>query len=211
MVFLIRSDDRTDAAILHAKRPDVHPFTTNPHAAITKDATRAVEINHRRPLLLFLVVFGLHEFRFGGAVRKCHVLQFAFAAGIANRTIQRMVAEQQLDHCLASLAHFIAISRDDHALGDDRRAGRLKLGHFLDLHHAHATSALQRKPRVVAKRGHFDAHVLAGLNQQRARGSGELLSVDSQSYIGHLGILYASTGCGCAAPAFSNGQGLPSR
>src|SRR5258707_1211742 len=90
MIFLVRRDDRTDAAILHSKRPDIHAFTADTHAAVTQDAARTVEIHHRRPLLFFLVVFGLHEFRFGGAVGERHVLQFAFTASVAHRAIQRM-------------------------------------------------------------------------------------------------------------------------
>ena len=100
-----------------------------------------------------------------------HILQFAFTAGIAHRAIQRMVAEQQLDHRLARLTHLIAVGRDDHALGHGRGAGGLKLGHLLDLHDTHAAGALQRKPGIIAKRGHFNAHALAGFDQQRPRGA----------------------------------------
>ena len=135
------------------------------------------------------MVLGLDELRFGGAVGERHVLQFAFAAGIAHRAIQRMVAEQQLDHRLARLAHFIAVGGDDHALGDHRRAGGLKLGHLLDLHDAHAAGALQREPGVVAKRGDFDAYALAGFDQQRPSGGRDFLSIDSESYISHEFVL----------------------
>src|ERR1700694_2456399 len=63
----IRSNDGTDAAILHAESPNVHAFAADAHAAVAQDAARAVEIHHWRPLLFFLVVLGLHEFRLGGA------------------------------------------------------------------------------------------------------------------------------------------------
>ncbi len=84
MIFLIGSDDRANAAVLHAKRPNIHPFAADAHAAIAKDATRTVEIHHGRPLLFLFVVLGLHEFRLSRAVRERHVLQFAFAASIAD-------------------------------------------------------------------------------------------------------------------------------
>ena len=179
MVAFIRRDDRTDGAVLYAERPNVHAFAADAHAAITKDAARTIEIYDWRPLLFFFVVLGLHEFRFGGAVGERHVLKFAFAAGVAHRTIQRMVTKQQLDHRLARLTHLIAVRRDDHAFGDYRGAGGLKLGHLFDSYNTHAASALERKPRVVAKRGDFDAYVLAGLDQQRPGGCCDLLSVDS--------------------------------
>src|SRR6266853_5376935 len=109
MIFLIGRNDRTDAAILHAQRPNVHALAADAHAAVAQNAARAIEINYWRPLLLFLVVFRFHELRFGGAVRECHVLQFAFAARIADRAIERMVPQQQLDHGLARLSHVIAV------------------------------------------------------------------------------------------------------
>src|SRR5208337_1721581 len=165
MVILIRRDDGTDTAILHAQSPNIHALAAHAHAPITKDAARSVEVDHRGPLLLFLVVLGLGEFGFECAVGECHVLQFAFAAGIAHRAVKRMVAEQQLKHRLAGLAYFVAVSRDDHPLGDPGGAGGLELGHLLDFHHAHAARALQRKAGVITKGGHFDACVLAGVDQ----------------------------------------------
>ena len=80
---------------------------------------------------------------------------------------------------------FVAVGGDDHAFADHRGAGGLQLGHLLDLHQAHAASALQREIRVIAERGHFDAHALAGLNQQRPRGSRDLLAVHRDVYVSH--------------------------
>ena len=151
MIFFIRSDQRTHAAVLHAESPNVHALAAHAHAAVTQNAARPIEEHHRRPLLLFLVVLRLHEFRFGGAVGKCHVLQFALAAGVAHRAIQRMVAQQHLEHRLARLLDLVAVGSDDHALANHRRARSLQLGHLLNLHQAHAASALQREVGVVAK------------------------------------------------------------
>src|SRR5208282_5715418 len=193
-IALVRSDDRTDAAVLHAQRPNVHALAADAHAAVAQDAARTVEIHHGRPLLFFAVVLGLRVLRFRGAIGERHILQFAFAAGVAHRAIQRMVAEQQLNHRLAGLTHFIAIGRNDHALANHRRAGGLKLGHLLDLHDAHAAGALQRKPGIVAKRRHFDARALAGLDQQRPRGSRDLFAVDSKIYVSHESLLLLECG-----------------
>ena len=52
------------------------------------------------------MVLDVHELRFGSAVLEGHVLQFAFAAGIADGTIQRMVGQQQFQHRLARLPIF---------------------------------------------------------------------------------------------------------
>ncbi len=131
------------AAILNAECPDIHAFAADPHAAIAKNATRTVEEHHRRPLLLFLMILGVDIFRLGGAVGKSHVLQFAFAAGIAYRTIQRMISQQHFDHAFAGLVDLVAVGGDDHAFADHRGAGSLQLGHLLDFDQAHAACALQ--------------------------------------------------------------------
>src|ERR1039457_691874 len=137
MIRLVGCDDGADTAILNAESPYVHPLATNAHATITKNAARAVEIDDGRPLLLFAMVFRLGVLGFGSTVGESHVLQFAFAAGIAHGAIERMVAKQQLNHRLARLTYFIAIGGDDHALRYDGRAGGLELGHLLDFDDAH--------------------------------------------------------------------------
>src|ERR1019366_6028520 len=78
MIFLVGRDDRAGAPVLDPQRPDVHAFAANPNAAIAQDATRTVEVHHRRPLLLVAMVLHVHELRLGRAVLEGHVLQFAF-------------------------------------------------------------------------------------------------------------------------------------
>src|SRR6266481_7127870 len=46
MIFLIGSDDRTDAAILDAQRPNIHAFAADAHAAVAKDAVWTGDSNH---------------------------------------------------------------------------------------------------------------------------------------------------------------------
>src|ERR1700722_5377631 len=185
VIFFIRRDDRTHAAALHPQRPNVHGLAADAHAAVTQNATRPVEEHNRRPLLFLLMILRLHEFRFRGAVRKCHVLQFALAARVADRTVQGMIPQQHLDHALARLVHLRAVGTDDHAFAHHGGAGGLQLGHFFHLHQAHATRALQRQVRVVAKGRHLDARTLAGLNEQRSHRSRELLAVHCEIYISH--------------------------
>ena len=99
----VGGDDGADAAILDAERPDVHAFAAHADAAIAEDAARAVEVDRRRPLLLFAVLLGLGVEALAGAVLEGHVLQFALAAGVADGAVERMIAEQQFDRGLASL------------------------------------------------------------------------------------------------------------
>ena len=59
---------------------------------VAKNASRTIEIDHRGPLLLLPMIFRLHVFRFRCAVGKRHVLQFALASRIADRTIEWVIA-----------------------------------------------------------------------------------------------------------------------
>ena len=184
----IGRDHRTDAAILHPQRRYIHGHATHSHTAVAENAARPVEKHHRRPLLLFFVIFRLDEFRFVRTVGERHVLQFTFAARIAHRTIQRMVAQQKLDHGLPRLVDFLRVGRDHHAVRDHRRTRGLQLGHFLHFHQAHATRALQRKVRVIAERRHFNARGLARLNQKRSRRGGQALAINCECYVRHFVI-----------------------
>ena len=137
------------------------------------------------PLLLFAVVFGFGVEAVRGPVLEGHVLQFALTAGITDRAVQRVVAEQQLQRGLAGLRDLGCFRLHDHAFGNRRGAGSLQLGHFLDADDTHAAGSLQRKARVVAERGDLDAGGLAGVDEQGARRGGELLAVYGEGNVGH--------------------------
>ena len=185
MILAVGRDDGAGAAVLHAERPDVHAFAADADAAVAEDAAGAVKEDDRRPLLLVAMLLDLDEFRFVRAVLEGHVLQLALAAGIADGAIEGMVAEQHFEHGLARLRDLRAFGGDDHALGDRRGAGGLQLGHLLDADDAHAAGGLERKAGVVAEGGNLDAVGAAGFNEQRARGCGELLAVDSEGNVSH--------------------------
>ena len=59
VILVVRRDDAGDAAVLDAERPDVHAFAADADAAVAEDAARAVEVDDRRPLLLFAMLLGL--------------------------------------------------------------------------------------------------------------------------------------------------------
>ena len=168
-----------------AQRPHVHAFAAHADAAITEDAAGAVVVDGRGPLLLVAVLLGLGVEAFAGAVLEGHVLQLALAAGIADRAVEGMIAEQQLDGGLARLGNLRRLGDEDLALGDGGGAGGLQLGNFFLAHHAHAAGGLEAEAGVVAEGGNLDARLAAGFDQQRSRGSGELLSIDCEGYVCH--------------------------
>ena len=182
----VGGDDGGCAAVLDAEREDVHAFAAHAHAAVAEDAARAVEVDDGRPLLLFAVVLGLGVEAVGRAVLEGHVLQLALAAGVADGAVERMVAEQQLQGGLAGLGDLGGLGLDDHAFGDRGGAGGLELRHLLDADDAHAAGGLQREAGVVTEGGDLDAGGLAGLDEQRARGGGDLFAVYGEGYVWHL-------------------------
>ena len=185
MILLVGHDHARDAAVFNAQGPDIHAFAAHANAAVAENAARPVEVNHRRPLLLFAMLLGLGIQRLARAVFEGHVLQLAFAAGVAHRAIERMIPQEQLDCALARLHDLGALGRDDHARGHRRRAGGLELRHLLQAHQAHAAGGLQRKPGIVTELRNRNARGPAGLDEQSARGRGQRLAVNDKAYVGH--------------------------
>jgi len=128
------------------------------------------------------VQLALDEAALTGAIAEDHVLQFALAALIANRAIQRMIGQQEFERSLARLLHEVGIGAHHHALGDRRGAAHLQLGSFLDLDQTHATGGLQRVVFVITEGRHLDAVLSRDFDQQLALLRLDLASVDGQLY-----------------------------
>ncbi len=159
----------------NAESPDIHAFAAHAHAAVAENAARAVEVDGRGPLLLFAMLLGLDVEAFTCAVLEGHVLQFALAASVADGAVERMVAEQEFDGGFAGLGDLGRFGGEDLAFGDRGGAGGLELGHLLLADDAHAAGGLQAEAGIVAEGGDLDAGLAAGVDEQRACGSGELL------------------------------------
>ena len=89
------------------------------------------------------MMLGLFVEALARAVLEGHVLQLALAALVADRAIERMVAEQQFNRRLARLRDLVGLGDEDLSLGDGGGAGGLQLGNFFLAHHAHAAGGLQ--------------------------------------------------------------------
>ena len=143
MIAIVGGDLGNDSAIHDAQRADAHAFITHAHAAVAEDAARGVVKHHRRPLLLIHVQLGFGVAAFARAVAEDHVLQFALAAFIADRAIERMVGEQQFQHGFAGLRDKRRIRSHHHAFADRNGAGGLQFRCLLNFHKAHAAGGLQ--------------------------------------------------------------------
>ncbi len=185
VILAVGRDDGAGAAVLDAERPHVHAFAAYADAAVAEDAAGTVKEDDGGPLLLVAVLLDLDEFRFVRAVFESHVLQLALAAGVTDRAIEGMVAEQHFNGGFARLRDLRTFGGDDHALGDRGGACGLQLRHFFDANDTHAARGLEREAGVVAEGRDLDAVGAAGFNEQRARGSAELLAVDGEGNVSH--------------------------
>ena len=101
MIPVVGRDLGDGASIDDAERVHSQALIADAHAAITEYTARRVIEDHRRELLLVNVVLDIGEPALARPVSIDHVLKLAFAALVANRTVERMVDEQKLQHCLA--------------------------------------------------------------------------------------------------------------
>ena len=121
------------------------------------------------------------------AVSHGLVLQIALAALIADRTIQRVVDQQEFHHPFPGLFDHGRVGFHNRWLPFGTRAqvahlhrtrGR-RLGRSADhFDQAHAAVARDGQPFVIAKPGHFDARLLTGLDQGHGPVYFDFLSVD---------------------------------
>src|SRR6185369_3384797 len=128
------------------------------------------------------------------------ILQIALATLVADRAIERMIDEQELEHALARLLYRLRIGDDAGrrtvARGSQvvyahgaRGDGLRHAGHF---DQAHAAIAGNRQALVVAEAGNLDAGNFAGLDQRDAIRHLVLFAVDDQ--LRHLVPHSAATG-----------------
>ena len=170
VIAAVRDNHAVRAAHAHAKGFDVHALVADADAAETQDATWGVVINEFGPLLFGAMNFFLDEAARVRAIAEDHVLEFAFAAFVADRAVERVIGEEKFEHVLARLTDLVGVGANDHAVRSDERAGGLQLGRLLDLDKAHAASSLERQPGVIAEGGHFGAQPPRRFNDQRALG-----------------------------------------
>jgi hypothetical protein len=117
------------------------------------------------------------------------LLQLALARLVADRTVDRVVQQEELEDGLLRRLRLLAGRVDDHALGHTRVARDLELRRLLDLDEAHAAVAGDREARVPAVVRDLDAGLVGRLDHRVAVGDLDLPAVDFKR--GHA----------CGAPA----------
>ena len=118
------------------------------------------------------VRFGKRHPRVAGAVAERQVLERALAALVADRAVERVVDEDELERRVLRLGRHRRGrgGLDHHPVGGGQRAGGLRLRRpGRDLAEAHAAGADRRpEPRLVAEDGDLDPGVERRLDEPQA-------------------------------------------
>src|SRR5437879_1162267 len=118
--------------------------------------------------------------RAGAAFLKDEVLELALARLVADRTVEGVVDEQQLEHAHAALLRLLRLGAHHHPLGHRGRTGDLEFRRLLDLDQAHAAHARDRQPGVVAVVRDEDVRLLGGLDDERSLRDADRHVVDGE-------------------------------
>jgi hypothetical protein len=114
------------------------------------------------------------------APSKAHrpVLQFALAALIADRTIERVVDQQEFHRRFLCGKRLLRARLHHHAVHALRSAGRHWLRRTLDFHQAHAAISRNREALVIAETRDHNIVFVRHVDQQATRLGFDLLTVD---------------------------------
>ena len=177
----MNADEGAVAALRHVQHRFLGDVLREADAARAENAAVG-HVQHVGPEVLDRVepLGELAVARAGPAFLEHEVLQLALAGLIADRAVERMIDEQELEHALARVLRRRRLRFDDHALGDGRRAGDRELRRLLDLNQTHAAHAGDRQPRVIAVVRDQHAGLLRRLDDERAGWNGDRRAVDRQ-------------------------------
>ena len=167
------------AALRHVQHAVFRHVLHEPHAAGAEDAAVRHVQHVGAELLDRVVALGVVVVPAGGpAFLEGVVLQLALAGLVADRAVERVVGEQELQHALARLAGRGAVDVHHLAVGHRGDAGRHQLGRLLDLHQAHAAHGRRGERRVVAVVRDEHAGLLGRLDDRGALRDAHLGAVD---------------------------------
>src|SRR5207253_588119 len=130
------------------------------------------------------------------SILKGLILQRAFAALVADRAVQGVVDQEELEHAFLVFVHLVGGGLDHHAFSDVDGAGRLQLRHLLDLDQAHPADRDRRHLGMRAEDRDVDADRLGGVEDQGALRHRDRLAVDRErDLVGLHGGHYATASC----------------
>ncbi len=108
------------------------------------------------------------------------ILQVALTGLVADRTVERVVGQEELQHRPAAVLSLLILGVHNHPFAHRRIAGDLELGKLLHVHEADAAVARDRESGVIAVARNEDPHLLRGLDDRGPSGDAYLTPVDAQ-------------------------------
>ena len=166
-------------AIRHRNFLQAGDFFGETYAAGAVDAAAHLLGGNQRPHVFAddgTFFFGVAAGSF--AVAHCQILQLAFAALVAGRTVERMVDEQELHHAFLRLAGFCRMRAHNHAVRYRRGTGRQRFGGFFHVHQTHTAVGGDGELFVVTEMRNISTELVRGLNHRRALLHRYLFAVD---------------------------------
>src|SRR6266567_2181655 len=149
------------------------------YASRAQNASLLIEHNHRTQVDHFSLAHVHSKRDLAGvkAVDHVVVLQPALACLIVDRTIDRMINQQELQYAANSLLDSLVLRAHNHAFVHQRCASRRELGHLLDVDKTHSAIAVDWQIGVIAIVRDLYAVIFGSLNDGLARFGFHLLSV----------------------------------
>ena len=146
-----------------------------------------------------------------GAEAEGAVLQRALAALVADRAVERVVLEQELQHAVLAVAGGVGVRAHDHVRLHGGAAGGLQAAHALHLDQAHAAGADGRaQARLVAEDRHLDAVGVGGVDQHRPGRRGHAAAVQLElDLLGGREVDRARSQPPTATSIIGSGRGSP--
>ena len=96
------------------------------------------------------------------------ILQIALAALVADRTVERVIDQQELHHPLLCLDRLWRFGENHHPVSRRHRTRSYRLWRFLHLDETHPAISGNRQALVVAEMSNLDPGMLTGLQDRGA-------------------------------------------
>lgn len=111
--------------------------------------------------------FGFNESA-RGRVLMGEILKIAFPSLIADRTIERMIGEDELEHRAMGIIDHGGRSAYAHSFVYRCATGGLKFGHLFDFDQTHAAIGIRFELRMIAEMRNHDADATRRFDDQRS-------------------------------------------
>jgi hypothetical protein len=102
-------------------------------------------------------------------IAQADIARVAVLAPVAGQAAVGVVREDNREHSLAAVLHFLSISANHHVLLHDSCAGELQARRALDIDEARAATGVRFQAIDVAKTGDIEPVVLQDFDQWRRR------------------------------------------